>query len=432
LTSRTWYLPTAPDHIRPHLFVAVLIAAAWVLAACSLFSGEPTFEDYVGTGGSAAARRHKPPTKIEEELVFSHPETRPAWAASGVTKAEDGDYRFTGVSRRFTTEQQARTDALQDAREQITAYLVTDVKREVNRVTVTSGSSSQILDPGSVQEEITRLLSATTLVGTAASEFYIQRWVRREDDVESVYWKAYSLVVFPEKQNREIRDAILRRTAQRRLSRLESLSKSRPLAKDAAIRDFEGRMQAVRQSLKDGRYMDAISEAEELLEQFPVPAAETKKPLRSSAPPPAQETPPTKPARPATDTAKQPSRTPVRPSVGWRASLTDKQKRARSAKASVRSGLHTTHRALELLADDHLVQARKLLVDGRSKASRTAKEFNSAELRYQARVFDEFLKDSLGSKPDQRKILERLLSSYWRAAVDNNRCPQCGAKHKPR
>ncbi len=445
MTSRTRYRPTASDHVRPHLSVALLIAAAWGLAACSLFSGEPTFEDYVDTGGPAAVS-HKRPTKIEEELVFSHPETPPAWAFSGVTKAEGGGYRFTGVSRRFTTEQDARMDAMQDAREQITAYLVTDVKKQVRKVTVTSGSSSQILDPGSVQEEITRLLSATTLVGTAGSEFYIQRWVRREDDVESVYWKAYSLVVFPEKQNREIRNAILRRTAQRRLDRLESLIKSRPIGKDSPVRDFEDRMRAVRRSMKDGRYMDAISEAEDLLDMFP--AATNSKKTPEPAPPPAQPTQqptkqpaqptqqPTQPVReankPATNPKRPPSRTPVSPSEGWKATLTDKQKRARAARASVRRGLHATHRASELLADDHLVQARKLLVDARSAASRAAKEFKSAELRYQARVFDEFLKDSLGSEPEQRQSLARLLSSYWRAAANDNRCPQCGVVHKPR
>jgi hypothetical protein len=411
LTSRARYLPTASGHVPPVLFVAILIAAAWALQGCSLFS-ERTFDDYVETGGTP--RRKKGPVNVEEEMVFSHPVAPPAWAFAGVTKAQagGGDYHFTGVSKRFTTEQDARMDSLRDAREQIAAYMVTDVKKEVQRVTVTKGRSSQILDPSTVQNEVAQLLSATTLIGTASTEYYIQRWVRREDGIESVYWKAYSLVVFPEKQNREIRTAVLRSSAQRHIDRLEMLSESRALAKGFPARDFENRMQAVRRSMKDGRHIDAISQAQDLLDRLLPP----------------EEKPPD---RPATQPESQPSRTPVPPSTGWQSSRTKKQNEAKAAQAHVRNGLHATHLAMESLAGDQLVHARKLLVDARSEASTAAKKFKSPELRYQARVFDEFLKDSVEGKggdpkADHQQSLRRLLQSYWRAAVDNNKCPRCG------
>ena len=120
------------------------------------------------------------------------------------------------------------------------------------------------------------------------------------------------------------------------------------------------------------------------------------------------------------------------PSEGWQAAHTNKQNEAKAAQAHVHNGLHATHRAMEALAGDQLVQARKLLVDARSEASTAAKKFKSAELRYQARVFDEFLKDSVEgkggeAKPDHQQSLNRLLQSYWRAAADNNKCPRCGA-----
>jgi hypothetical protein len=366
------------------------MAAAPVLYGCSLF--EPGFDDYVDTGGTP---RKKKPTKVELELVFSNPKEAPEWAGSGVTKAGDGsgDLHFTGVSKQFTTEQDARMDALRDAREQIAAYVVTDVKRQVQRVSVASGRSSEILDPGTVQEEIARLLSATTLVGTASTEYYIQQWLRKEDGTQSHLWKAYALVIFPEKPNREIRAAVLRSTAQRRVDQLEALANKRP----AKFRDFEDRLQAVHRAMQEGRHVDAISQAQDLLDRV-MP--------KEAAAPASKPTPKNKNEPP--------------PSTAW-----------------TNSGLHATHRALEALSQDKLVQARKLLVDARSEAAAAARKFHSAELRYQERLFDEFLKASVDNnaasvKADNRKSLEGLLESYWRSAAADGRCPRCGVVHKVR
>lgn len=365
-----------------------------MLYGCSLF--EPGFDDYVDTGGTP---RKKKPTKIEQEMVFAHPKTRPDWAGSGVTKApgSSGDLHFTGVSKQFSTEQDARMDALRDAREQIAAYVVTDVKRQVQRVSVASGRSSEILDPGTVQEEIARLLSAATLVGTASTEYYVQQWLRREDGAESHFWKAYALVIFPEKPNREIRAAVLRSTAQRRVDQLEALADTR----SPTLRDFDGRLQAVRQAMKEGRHVDAISQAQDLLDRLM----------------PEPEEPKSKPT---------PKNEPVPPSAA----------RSGKGRAQVHGGLHATHRALEALSQDKLVQARKLLLDARSEAGAAAKRFHSAELGYQERLFDEFLKASVdhsasaSAKASPRQSLEGLLQSYWRAAAPDGRCPRCGAVHK--
>ena len=402
MTNRARYLPTA-----------ALIAAVSALYGCSLFSGEPTFDDYVDTGGSS--RREKGPVKVELEMVFSQPKEAPDWTWSGVTKSPggSGDFHFTGVSKQFSTEQDARMDALRDAREQIAAYVVTDVKKQVQRVTVSSGRSSEILDPGTVQEEIARLLSATTLVGTASTEYYIQQWLRREDGVQRFYWKAYSLVVFPEKQNREIRTAVLRSSAQKRVDQLEMLSDSRLRAR---VRNFDDRLRAVQRSMKDGRHVDAISQAQDLLDRLmPAEAADR----RTDQP------------------ATRPTPRLVPPSAAWQASRSRNQGAVTAEQAQVRSGLHATHRAMEALSRDRLVQARKLLVDARSQASTAAAKSKSAELRYQARLFDEFLKASVENastsvKADHRKSLQGLLQSYWRVAAVDDRCPQCGTRHQPR
>lgn len=400
MTSSARYLPAA-----------ALIAAASVLYGCSLF-GEPTFDDYVDTGGSP---RKKTPVKIELEMVFSQPKEAPDWTGSGVTKAPGaaGDLNFTGVSKQFSTEQDARMDAVRDAREQIAAYVVTDVKKQVQRVTVASGRSSEILDPGTVQEEIARLLSATTLVGTASTEYYIQQWMRREDGVESFYWKAYSLVVFPEKQNRDIRAAVLRSSAQKRVDQLEMLSNSRMRAR---VHNFDERLRAVQASMKAGRHVDAISQAQDLLDRLmPAEASERR-----------EDQPATRP------TPKQ-----VPPSEAWQAARSMNRGKAGQEQAHVRSGLHATHSALEALSRDRLVQARKLLVDARSQASAAATKYKSEELRYQARLFDEFLKASVENtsasvKADHRKSLQGLLQNYWRAAAVNDRCPKCRVVHKTR
>ncbi len=425
-----------------HLPDAALIATISALYGCSLFAGDPSFDDYVDTGGSP--KRKQAPAKVELKMVFSYPKEAPAWTWSGVTRApgEPSDLHFTGVSKQFATEQDARMDALRDAREQIAAYVVTDVNRQVQRVSVASGRSSEILDPGTVQEDIARLLSQTTLVGTASTQYYIQQWMRREDGAESLFWKAYALVVFPEKQNEEIRTAVLRSSAQRRIDQLEKLGE---MGTAARVRNFEERLREVRRAMQEGRHVDAISRAQDLLDRLhPAEASVRRTDAPTSRPTPTKE--PEPPQAAPRETSREMPRAPLRPSEAWRASgartrgatmAARTAKTAQEEQAHVRSGLHATHRALEALSQDRLVHARKLLLDARSRARAAARRLDSLELRHQARLFDEFLKASVEQnsatvKADHRKSLEGLLESYWCSAAEDDRCPQCGAEHRPR
>jgi hypothetical protein len=129
-----------------------------------------------------------------ETLLFSHPgDTIPDWVATQGVNDSKKVRHFTGISRMFATEADARQSALDNARTQIAEYLGTDVKRLVREVTAYVGASSDIQDPGTVSDAATQLATEASVLGTAGKLFYSQKW-RRPDG--QTYWKVYVSVPF--------------------------------------------------------------------------------------------------------------------------------------------------------------------------------------------------------------------------------------------
>lgn len=170
-----------------------------------------------------------------ETLLFSHPgDTIPDWVSNQGASDTDKVRHFTGISRMFATERDARTNALEDARTRIAEYLGTDVKRLVREVTAYVGASSDIQDPGSVSDAATRLASEASVLGTAGRTFYSQRW-RRPDG--QTYWKVYVSVPFQRGQEYDLaindlksqlereKDQKKQRNIEAAINRLEELKK---------------------------------------------------------------------------------------------------------------------------------------------------------------------------------------------------------------
>ncbi|MEE9127027.1 MAG: hypothetical protein V3U11_07790 [Planctomycetota bacterium] len=155
-----------------------LLAAPIALSSCS------STPDPVGENPHSAA------ANPGEKLVFSYPGALPKWIHEPGVENDEKIRHFTGISRKFATESDARQGALDNARVQIAEYLGTDVKRLVREVTAYVGASSEILDPGTVSDAATRLATEATVLGTAGKTFYAEKWQTAGDSPE-MYWKVF-------------------------------------------------------------------------------------------------------------------------------------------------------------------------------------------------------------------------------------------------
>ena len=158
-----------------------LLAAPMTLSSCS------STPDPVGENPHSAA------ADPGEKLVFSYPGNLPEWVNTPGVEDDEKARHFTGLSRKFAAESDARQGALDNARVQIADYLGTDVKRLVREVTAYVGASSEILDPGTVSDSAIKLATEATVLGTAGRNFYSEKWQTAGDNPE-VYWKVFVTV----------------------------------------------------------------------------------------------------------------------------------------------------------------------------------------------------------------------------------------------
>ncbi|MHC4854140.1 MAG: hypothetical protein ACYTGO_11025 [Planctomycetota bacterium] len=194
--------------------------AAFALSACS---STPD----LATDPQAAAEEG-------EKLVSAGPGDPPKWIYTPGVEDSKQTRHFTGISRKFAAEADARQGALDDARRQIADYLGTDVKRLVREVTSYVGASSEILDPGTVSDSASRLATEATVLGTAGKNFYSQKW-RTADAQPQTYWKVFV-----------------------------SVPLNRGAEYDLAIGDLKAKLQAEKDEKKQRNIQDAIKRLEEL------------------------------------------------------------------------------------------------------------------------------------------------------------------------
>ena len=207
--------------IQTPLYV-VLLAAPIALSSCS------STPDPVGENPHAAA------ASPGEKLVFSYPGALPEWTHKQGVGDDKSTRHFTGISRKFATEADARQGALDNARVQIADYLGTDVKRLVREVTAYVGASSEILDPGTISDSATRLATEATVLGTAAESFYLEKWQTSGDEPQ-MYWKAFV-----------------------------SVPLNRGAEYDLAINDLKGQLKSEKDEKKQRNIESAIKRLEEL------------------------------------------------------------------------------------------------------------------------------------------------------------------------
>ncbi len=141
----------------------------------------------------ACAGTQQRPIGFEERLTKDE---APEWSVRPID-FDNKEYKaFCGTSHNFSSDGEARDNAMQNARKQIIDAVGTFGKHVINEVISSVGTAGSVLDPAVVRDDATKLVSEA-LVASRGSEFHVEKWSRVEDGGRiSYYYKAYVLVMW--------------------------------------------------------------------------------------------------------------------------------------------------------------------------------------------------------------------------------------------
>ncbi len=123
-----------------------------------------------------------------DELISGN--KNPKWVDEPEKASTKKEKAFIGVSRQFSMEQDARSDARRDAYKQAVEALGVYVKSKVNEVVSSVNMSDNILSPAVVRDELSRIEAAGITVGNV-KEYHLQKYKKMDNDKVSYYYVAY-------------------------------------------------------------------------------------------------------------------------------------------------------------------------------------------------------------------------------------------------
>ena len=140
---------------------------------------------------SCAGTRNKP-VGWEEKISGGN---QPDWTLAPADNDSKEAKAFCGTSHNFSSDGEARDNALENARKQIVDAMGTYGKHVIDEVISSVGTAGGILDPGVVRDDATKLVSES-MVKTRAREFHVEKWSRVAHSGIEYYYKSYVLVMW--------------------------------------------------------------------------------------------------------------------------------------------------------------------------------------------------------------------------------------------
>ena len=140
---------------------------------------------------SCAGTRNRP-VGYEEKVSGGNQPDWPTIPADFDTKEAKA---FCGTSHNFSSDGEARDNALENARKQIVDAMGTYGKHVIDEVISSIGTAGSILDPGMVRDEATKLVSES-MVKTRAREFHVEKWSKVTNSGIEYFYKSYVLVLW--------------------------------------------------------------------------------------------------------------------------------------------------------------------------------------------------------------------------------------------
>ena len=115
------------------------------------------------------------PTGVDEKLVWSSEPMRPGWTLEEPT-TKDGTMYFVGLSGNYATEQSSREDAKRNAVSSVVNYMGTFVKDKFEKVRVSFGLESNVIDPTTSARAFEKQLAVNVARQVKAKNWYIEKW----------------------------------------------------------------------------------------------------------------------------------------------------------------------------------------------------------------------------------------------------------------
>ena len=157
-------------YIQRHLGALAVVSIVGLLAAC-------------------ASR----PWEYEERL--DQPK-RPKWVDTPSKADNESHKAFAGVSGRYMDEASARADARMRAYEEAVEEIQKTIRLEEDRKRAEEGWQSKIIDPATVAERGTYLLSETQLV-SSVEEYYVEPFRLHQGQASRRFYVAHVLIRVP-------------------------------------------------------------------------------------------------------------------------------------------------------------------------------------------------------------------------------------------
>ena len=159
-------------------------------------------------GGCAGT---KPPAEGEKQQLTGF--DRPKWIDNPSKEDTKEAKAFVGVSRQYAMEQQARNDARINAYIQAIDNMGVYGKRKIDQVISEVGLSADIINPGVVQDEMTRLKAEGVAVGDV-KEWHVEKWQMYMGGEWKTYYAVFCQFLMPREAVKKFMEDVLKKQAQ--------------------------------------------------------------------------------------------------------------------------------------------------------------------------------------------------------------------------
>lgn len=137
---------------------------------------------------------------------------RPSWVDNPEKESNKTIKAFAGMSRQYAMESDARTDARMNAYSQAIDAAGMQGKRMFDQVASQVGASSDILTPGIVQDEMTRLKSQGVALGDV-KQWHVEQWELMEHGSVRRYFVVHCLFLMPRDAPKQFMENLLQAKA---------------------------------------------------------------------------------------------------------------------------------------------------------------------------------------------------------------------------
>jgi len=127
-----------------------------------------------------------------ETLLWSSQDSRPKWTIE--EPDVDGNIMvFVGLSNKYATEKGSRQDAMRNATSNVVKHLGTMAKEKYERVSVSFGLESSVIDPTGSARVYEKQLAANVVKHLKSTKWYLEQW----NTPTGIGWKAFVLATIP-------------------------------------------------------------------------------------------------------------------------------------------------------------------------------------------------------------------------------------------